>query len=679
MGLRIKILSALCAMAFVVLALFLISLKMTQNMGDHIRERSSQAIGEMADQMRQTEQTLTVQTIRAEMVPISELLGATQNFVLESQGFYLGEMEYVQLNPQLLSTALKQIENYVKAYLSRAPEMVSSLGVTFEEGEFSPARPYFLPYVIRNGSEVVYTDTLAFIADLPPGTEPTPAQLHEAMEEETSLSYYVTTFPKGHSKNVPLPEMVKWTEPYVDQITGTVMISATGPLNTPDGPVGVVFVDLSLKILGDILGRLTEGSKQAVSISFSAGSHSVINALGYDALVPKKLDTPSEDGSTMEIHNLNEAPFGVEVVRLFDKLAPFEAAMDTVEWNGVKNTVIVYNEADVLGFVTIIPEEQFYSMAHKAENLIEELNSSQERDVSRIKFLTLGALVVIAAIVVLILVFVLKATRKLSAMVLDLTDAAGDLERTSSDASEIASDLTRDSQSQRDALSSTEDALKHITVQINDSTRYTHDCDSAMQNTVNEVEQVDAVAAEMRHAMESISESTHEITKILKDMESISFQTNLLALNASVEAARAGEAGAGFAVVSEEVRNLAARSAEAASRTESLVQESIKRVAEGQNAVNRLLEGFEKIQHVMTNASEKVENIQKANEEQNVALQQVSSVIKELESVVNNNEQLAGRSGLNSGELARSARTLNNAALSIGLLIDGDKTQKYKD
>jgi methyl-accepting chemotaxis protein len=109
--------------------------------------------------------------------------------------------------------------------------------------------------------------------------------------------------------------------------------------------------------------------------------------------------------------------------------------------------------------------------------------------------------------------------------------------------------------------------------------------DVLMKEANSVVSQADESMKEMTVSMKEISTASEETSKIIKTIDEIAFQTNLLALNAAVEAARAGEAGAGFAVVAEEVRNLAMRSADAAKSTAELIEGTVKKVSDGTQLV----------------------------------------------------------------------------------------------
>ena len=185
------------------------------------------------------------------------------------------------------------------------------------------------------------------------------------------------------------------------------------------------------------------------------------------------------------------------------------------------------------------------------------------------------------------------------------------------------------------------------------------------ENTRNVEELMDTVKQSMDiggeytrnllQAMEDINKNSMEITKINKFLEDISFQTNILALNASVEAARAGSAGGGFATVADEVRSLAAQSAESSQRTSNMISSSLKAVEKGTEYAEKVAESFKEIEKISQKIAEITNQLADRVNVQKQSLGNITSQIAQIKDFAEQNLSV-------SREEAAASQTLNRQA-----------------
>ncbi|MDR2339603.1 MAG: methyl-accepting chemotaxis protein [Deltaproteobacteria bacterium] len=369
--------------------------------------------------------------------------------------------------------------------------------------------------------------------------------------------------------------------------------------------------------------------------------------------------------------------------------------ISTYYWNAVKpmrgggteiyNKVMQLTKEDSNNKAYIILDQQcrplisrlvatIYDMVEISEN---DMHAARDRALSSIR-VALVFMYIITGVGILVGIifatfFTTKLNHSLQFVASELGNISVRIDAASVQLASSSNSLAQGASENATSLADTRHTLEGLSKIITDNTEHTREADQVIQETASNAEHAEQAMRQLSTAMEDIAASGMEIEKILKVIDEIAFQTNLLALNAAVEAARAGEAGAGFAVVAGEVRNLAVRSAEAAKNTANLINQTIHNIESGSGLVKTTASQFSEMVGRITRAAEIFSTVAKASKEQAQNVSLLNTAVLEMDAVTQNNASAAQETSEAATGLTEQVHILNKDMDHLLALANGDR------
>ena len=283
---------------------------------------------------------------------------------------------------------------------------------------------------------------------------------------------------------------------------------------------------------------------------------------------------------------------------------------------------------------------------------------------------------VVAIVVGLLLAFFISRgiVKTLTRVIEGLNEGADQVNDAAGQVSAASQQLAEGASEQASSLEETSSALEQMAAMTRTNAENAKQANSLSGQARSAAENGDKTMAQLNGAMTAINESSGQISKIIKVIEEIAFQTNLLALNAAVEAARAGEHGKGFAVVADEVRNLAQRAAQAARETTGLIEDSVVRAKEGTEVAGEVGNALGAIVSDVTKVTDLIDGIARASEEQAQGVDQVNTAVSQMDKVTQQNAAGAEESASASEQLSAQAATVKSMVDELADMVGGRRT-----
>lgn len=244
-------------------------------------------------------------------------------------------------------------------------------------------------------------------------------------------------------------------------------------------------------------------------------------------------------------------------------------------------------------------------------------------------------------------------------VLLEIRNAAMQVSSAATQIANASQSLAAGASEQASSIEQFSAAISEVKSQAEDNTRI---ASSTLENTKESgqlMTQSTEYMYQLTEAMQTISEKSKNIASVIKVIDDIAFQTNILALNAAVEAARAGQHGKGFAIVADEVRNLASKSAAAAKETAGLIEGSVNNVAQGRELTQKTNESLSETEKIAANNAENIRKLSDASNSQSISITEINQGIQQIATVVQVNSSLAEQSSAAAQELSAQSAALS--------------------